>query len=202
MARPLGTLDPRKREAILAAADKVFLAHGYRASVDDIAGEARVSKQTVYSHFGSKGELLSAIVNERAQALSALLSETAAHGTIEETLTAFGRGFLSTVLAPHVIGLYRLVVSQAAEFPELARVYYEAGPKANARQLAAYLEGQARAGRLDIDDPLLAAELFLGHLLAYMQLRATLFIAFPSAAEIELRVERCVRQFLDVHQIA
>src|SRR5690349_12123523 len=52
------TGNPRKRRAIIAAATTVFLREGYtRASVDAIAAEAGVSKQTVYNHFGDKENL-------------------------------------------------------------------------------------------------------------------------------------------------
>ena len=47
-----------KRQAILDAAKRVFLANGYTgASMDAIAEAAPVSKPTLYSHFHSKPEL-------------------------------------------------------------------------------------------------------------------------------------------------
>jgi TetR/AcrR family transcriptional repressor of mexJK operon len=45
----------RKRRAILEAATTVFLDTGYQgSSVDQIAAQAAVSKQTVYKHFADK----------------------------------------------------------------------------------------------------------------------------------------------------
>ncbi|MER6144764.1 TetR/AcrR family transcriptional regulator [Streptomyces sparsogenes] len=66
VGRPAGP-HPAKRQAILEAAVAVFLREGYtRASVDVIADEARVSKQTVYNHFGDKQRLfLAAVEGER-----------------------------------------------------------------------------------------------------------------------------------------
>ncbi|OMI40158.1 TetR/AcrR family transcriptional regulator [Streptomyces sparsogenes] len=66
VGRPAGP-QPAKRQAILEAAVAVFLREGYtRASVDVIADEARVSKQTVYNHFGDKQRLfLAAVEGER-----------------------------------------------------------------------------------------------------------------------------------------
>ncbi|MES4904804.1 MULTISPECIES: TetR/AcrR family transcriptional regulator [unclassified Streptomyces] len=66
VGRPAGP-QPAKRQAILEAAVAVFLREGYtRASVDVIADEARVSKQTVYNHFGDKERLfLAAVEGER-----------------------------------------------------------------------------------------------------------------------------------------
>ena len=45
---------PEKRRKIIAAARKVFAEHGFeRASVDQIATRAGVSKATVYNHFAA-----------------------------------------------------------------------------------------------------------------------------------------------------
>ena len=50
-----------KRQGILEAATRLFTEQGYDGtSVDDIAAEAGVSKQTVYSHFGNKEKLFGA----------------------------------------------------------------------------------------------------------------------------------------------
>ena len=52
-----------KRQTIADAALQVFLRQGFAgASVDEIAAEARVSKPTIYAHFGSKEELFRRIM--------------------------------------------------------------------------------------------------------------------------------------------
>ena len=52
-----------KRQTIADAALHVFLRQGFAgASVDEIAAEARVSKPTIYAHFGSKEELFRRII--------------------------------------------------------------------------------------------------------------------------------------------
>jgi TetR/AcrR family transcriptional regulator, mexJK operon transcriptional repressor len=57
--------NPRKRRAILDAAGTVFLRDGFaRASIDVIAAEAKVSKQTVYNHFGDKERLFTAMTDD------------------------------------------------------------------------------------------------------------------------------------------
>src|SRR3954451_4416293 len=53
----------RKRHDILGAAASHFLAHGYAGtSMDAIATEAVVSKQTIYKHFTDKESLFAEIV--------------------------------------------------------------------------------------------------------------------------------------------
>jgi AcrR family transcriptional regulator len=54
------------RERVLDAAAEVFARRGYeRATVDEIAGEAGLSKGTVYWNFASKEDLFVALLEER-----------------------------------------------------------------------------------------------------------------------------------------
>ena len=53
-------------ERILAAADKLFYSQGIRAvGVDAIAGEAQVSKRTLYNHYPTKDDLVAAYLTAR-----------------------------------------------------------------------------------------------------------------------------------------
>lgn len=56
----------QRREAILQAARQVFLANGnlFRATIDDVAAQAAVSKGTVYLYFQSKETLLALLLLE------------------------------------------------------------------------------------------------------------------------------------------
>jgi len=59
---------PPPRERILAAARKLFYRHGIRAvGVEAIAEAAATNKMTLYRHFGSKDELISAYLTELAK---------------------------------------------------------------------------------------------------------------------------------------
>src|SRR5215510_5300078 len=65
----------RKHREILAAALDAFLTKGYdRATMDDIAAVAGVSKQTVYKHFVDKESLFAEIVLGTTGRLSTLVS--------------------------------------------------------------------------------------------------------------------------------
>src|ERR1043165_2178770 len=58
--------DPERGRRVLEAAQRHFNEHGLeRASMDDIAADAGVSKMTVYSNFGSKERLFQAVVGDR-----------------------------------------------------------------------------------------------------------------------------------------
>src|SRR4051812_39224688 len=52
------------REALLESATALFAEHGYtRASLDEIAGRARVTKGALYGHFASKQALFRAVLD-------------------------------------------------------------------------------------------------------------------------------------------
>jgi TetR/AcrR family transcriptional repressor of mexJK operon len=173
-ARHDETLSARKARDILRAATQVFLAEGYRgASMDEIAGVAAVSKATIYKHFGSKKTLFEAIIRERVETLvSPLRVELRADESLSATLTAFSRQYVDMMLDPSSLALHRLLVSEAHHNDELGRAVYRVGGESAVRQIADFLDEQARRGRLAIDDAALAAEQFLGSLHGYQQVRA------------------------------
>lgn len=60
---PLATALTDKQEQILQGAMQVFLQHGYaRTSMDRVAAQAGVAKQTIYSHFQDKEGLFTALI--------------------------------------------------------------------------------------------------------------------------------------------
>lgn len=155
----------RKRRAILSAAQSLFLSNGYQGtSVDQIAADAAVSKQTVYKHFGDKHELLLAMVSETlGDTVTPFLGRiaTLADSTdVDADLAGLARDYVRAVLQEPVVQLRRLVIGEANRVPELAQLYYE---QAQGRALAALSEAFARLrdrGLLVIDEPALAAEHF------------------------------------------
>src|SRR3569623_3529210 len=87
-----------RRKAILAAAQKVFLERGYaNASIDAVVELAGGSKATVYQQFGYKEGLLGALVAEGAEELAHLVQDLPLAGALDESLRAFGRGYLGLI---------------------------------------------------------------------------------------------------------
>jgi AcrR family transcriptional regulator len=82
------TANGETRQDILRAALKWFANNGYAAtSVQQIVGEARVSKPTLYYYFKDKAGLFQALVDEAHDERHRLMREAAArHGDIREQL--------------------------------------------------------------------------------------------------------------------
>lgn len=69
--------DPQARGRLLAAAERVFIAHGLdRAKVEDIARGAGLSKGAFYLHFRTKDDAFREILSRALDELGAVLHET------------------------------------------------------------------------------------------------------------------------------
>jgi AcrR family transcriptional regulator len=60
----------RNRQAVIAAAKKLFADQGLDAQMPDVAKEANVGVGTVYRHFPTKDDLIAALVAERFERLA------------------------------------------------------------------------------------------------------------------------------------
>ena len=65
----------RNREAVIAAAKKLFADQGLEAQIPDVAKAAKVGVGTVYRHFPTKDNLIAALVAERFERLASKASE-------------------------------------------------------------------------------------------------------------------------------
>jgi TetR/AcrR family transcriptional repressor of mexJK operon len=196
-------LSERKRRAIHDAGTAVFLRRGYEmASMDLIAVEANVSKQTIYNHFRSKEELFKAIITDMTATLFATLSMSeAANSTPEQLLRSFAHDFVRLMLQPSSLALYRLIIAESARFPELGVALFASGPGKLIRTLADYLDWQTRRGRLAVADPERAAEQLIGMLTGRLQLRALLNVPTPTQAELQVHVEHAVSSFVTLYEV-
>jgi AcrR family transcriptional regulator len=87
-----------RRQSILRAAREVFFEHGfYRATVDNVAEQAEVSKGTVYLYFESKETILAHLLLEGLDELVGELEWAYAAGKplrADERLRRLGRAYL------------------------------------------------------------------------------------------------------------
>src|SRR5258708_5425973 len=160
----------RQCSGILAAATDAFLSKGYDgASMADIATLAAVSKPTVYKYFADKERLFAAIVlasTDQVVDLVRLISDALADTSdVEQNLNWLARRFIGVLMEPRMLRLRRLIIANADRFPEVGRTWYEQGFERVLATLAASFRELAEHGKLQLDDPLLAANHFAGLLL-------------------------------------
>ncbi len=186
-----------KRHAIREAAARLFLDVGWGGtSMDAIAGEAGVSKQTVYSHFKSKEDLFRACITNKL-ALYRLDSSDLDGQSLKAALSAYGRRFLNLLNDPDVVRMYRLLISHAMEFPRLIEAFQLAGPQraesAVARLLQAGDPQQFSNERADEAAGRFLCGLESPYMMDLLMSRRTAI----SDEEIEHHVKLCVSQTLE-----
>jgi AcrR family transcriptional regulator len=192
-------LSPEKRGQILAGAAAVFAADGYEgASMARIATVAGVSKGTLYNHFDSKAALFSAYVEEKCNQYLARVFDSAGHGDDPaEVLRGIGKRMVQMLLSDVGLAIYRVVIAEAAKFPDLARGFFEAGPARAIGFMADWLAEESRRGRLAVSDPAFAAEQFFNLCQTRLVLRRKLeMLPDPPESDIEQVVEAAITMFL------
>lgn len=78
-----------RRESIIDAAVRCFARHGYRrTSMDEVAGDAGISRAALYLYFDNKETLFRALCGDIHEKLAIAAEVAAAHpGTLEQKLT-------------------------------------------------------------------------------------------------------------------
>jgi AcrR family transcriptional regulator len=113
---------------ILDAALAEFTARGFAlARLDDIARRAGVTKGTIFLYFESKEELFKAVVRKNVLPLIQQAESMVDHheGSPRELLLQLMRARWETVVKSELSALPKLVFSEAGNFPDLARFYYD-----------------------------------------------------------------------------
>jgi AcrR family transcriptional regulator len=197
----LRRLRPRgqtRRAQILDAATKVFIENGYgAATIDLVVSRAGASKATIYSFFGGKEGLFTAIIEERAERVLAALPHVGIdHVDVRTTLTEIGRRYMSVAMSPDAIGLYRLILAEGVRFPELASTFYRIGPERVSERVASLLRAWRRHRLITVDDAYLAAVQFLDAVRGELHLRAVAGVPPDNLADaIESNVHHAVHIF-------
>ncbi|AXV83858.1 TetR/AcrR family transcriptional regulator [Ralstonia solanacearum] len=201
MSEPRRIEQNDKEMSVLKAATAVFLAHGFSAATTDmIQRKASVSKATMYACFPNKEAMFAAVIEQECATMAATIQAIqAAPGDIAKTLTDIGLSYLTFVVSPTALALYRVVVAEAPRFPDLARRFYLAGPKVVTSMVAARLKEAAQDGEIDIQSVGVdaAATLFISLVRTEGQLESlTHPDAQPSAAQLDHWVQLAVTTFM------
>lgn len=153
-----------RRESILAAARKQFLAHGYaRTKVEDVAKAARVANATVYTYFENKIGLFAAVAVAAFAPYEGLFDEIEHRDEPPAALlTAWARTYFGFMADPDIRALYRMITAEQPVYPELADVTYRDAHRILGGVLRRMLTSFDAAGELSIPDPATATRLLQG----------------------------------------
>jgi len=185
--------DARPAE-LVAAALEVFVEKGFAATkLADVARRAGVTKGTVYLYFDSKEALFKAVVRETivpviAQGEALARSFT---GSARELVERLVREYWRLVGETALAGIPKLMMAEAATFPELTRFYYDEVVTRGHRLMAGVIERGIKNGEFRPVDVMVAAKLAMSPLIHAVVARRAFASCMPEAFNVQ--------QYLDTH---
>ena len=203
--RPQLRPDGETRQIVYDAARQELAHNGYAAtSIEAVARRAGVSTKTLYRLIPNKAALFEGMVSDRLERfLADVKLNDIEHADIEDALYAALMACAKLALDKEVIALQRIVLLEAAQFPDIAGTFYRNGIARTGEALAGWLRVQQERGLIALDDVDEAAGMLIGMVASAPQ-RAAIFggLATPSDVEIEVRVRRCAALFLRGCQVS
>ena len=186
-----------KQDRILRAALKIFADVGFtRASMEQIAEEAGLTKPTLYNYYPSKDALFEAVMTAPKDIMMLAFDRTADNDLVPQLLQ-FAWAYADTVMHPEFLSLARLTIGEAQRFPEIGRTYQEQGPDKVLEGLMSFMTNQKELGRLAFEDAELAAEDFWGLILSAPRNRALHIPNVPiERSQLERYINNGLRTFL------
>ena len=197
--RPQARSDEETRTIIYEAARREFAAHGYATTnIESLARAAGISTKTLYRLIPNKAALFEAMITERIERFASVVRLRACEGRdIEAGLRNALMVCGELILAPDVIALQQMILSDSDKFPDIAETFFHKAITPTQDTLASWLRTQAKRGLLVIDDADAAAGMLLG-MLAMQPQRAVMFghAPAPTREQLEERVAACAKLFL------
>jgi AcrR family transcriptional regulator len=186
--RKLELKKEQKRGDILRAAQEVFSRSGYLgASMDQIAEQAGVTKQTVYRYFKSKEFLFQACLEAQRAERGESFAEELDREDACEALIRFSLGFLERHLSESHLAGVRLLIAEGPSAPEMTRAFFAVGPKKTQDRLLQFFKA-----RFQVEDPEYVVKMFISTLLS---LRMNVLVGLrpvPTKEELALHAKRTV----------
>lgn len=198
--------DMRKHAAILEAAKTLFGERGYAGtSMDAVAKRARVSKLTVYSHFGDKDSLFRAAVRARCSELFPEdMYQPELGASARQALLGIALHHARLATSPEAVGMWRAISGGSAErTPQLGALLWEEGPQRVHVLVRDFLRRLVGQGKLSIEDCDVAATQFMALLKGDLHLKCLLHCADGDAdfrAQVDANAVAAVDLFVRAYR--
>lgn len=155
--KPIKTKVTDRRQAVMQAARAIFFERGFdRASIDAVAAQAHLSKQTIYEFFPSKTALFEAVVRETlAAGRQRVESIEADPADPQSSLERFAAHMIARFVDPTNLGLFRASIVATRKMPDLAADLHRQRLGA-ADAIGRFIEQLIAAGAIQSTDPVRA----------------------------------------------
>lgn len=197
--RPTREQARARHEALLDCAFEHFLDRGFeQATIEAIAADMNMTKRTVYARYPGKAELFLAALRRGIESYAPPPERIAATlaDDLEQSLVNLARLRIELIRTPQGLKLQRIINTEAYRHPEIFTLYYELAARPTVDFLADLLRAEADAGRLAIEEPVLAANVFMSMVVG----GPVRFINSGNPLEedtLDARIMFAVRLFLD-----
>jgi TetR/AcrR family transcriptional regulator, mexJK operon transcriptional repressor len=194
------TPQTKKEQEVLRVASDYFLSHGYKGtSINAMARDAGISKESIYRYFSSKKKLFEAVIlKELSDYRKRLDFLNIGHDTmpLDAALRQAGVSILQAVSSDRVLALRRLVFHEATRSPEIGQIYYAIGPQAAYDYLVRMFEAHRAESK---HEPSVLAEYFVAMVLHKTMLQRECAVIEPLTREqIGKHAARVTDQFLEL----
>lgn len=123
----------KKEQEVLGVASDHFLRHGYQGtSINAMARDSGISKESIYRYFSSKKDLFEAVIAKELmeyQEKFRFLTVEYDSMALDEALRATAESILFAVSSDRTLALRRLIFHESVRSPDIGEYYYEVGPQ-------------------------------------------------------------------------
>lgn len=190
----------KKEQEVLTVASDYFLSHGYQGtSINAMARDSGISKESIYRYFSSKKDLFEAVIAKELteyQEKFEFLTVEYDKMPLDEALRATVESMLFAVTSDRTLALRRLIFHEAVRSPDIGDYYWDIGPQ----QAYDYLEKIFSAHQSETDyDAEKLARYFASMALHYTMLRRECgVIRAPTRPQIKKIAADVTEDFLAV----
>ena len=194
----------QKRAKVLESAIDLFCHQGFpNTSMDEVAKHAGVSKQTVYSHFGSKDELFVSAIESKC-VVHQLTGDALVDATKpQQVILQFAQQFAEMIVSKEAMTVFKTCVAQADTHPEVSRLFYDAGPKHVLGLIRNYLKKVNEHGEYFFENPHESGVRLCLMLFGEVKLRLELGLEIGDLLiSRQVYIQDTVEMFLRAHQVS
>jgi TetR/AcrR family transcriptional repressor of mexJK operon len=187
-----------KREEVLDIASENFLSKGFDGtSINVMAREAGISKESIYRYFGSKEDLFLAVVERELSVYRKGMLETSNYyqgESMRDALRIVAESTLKVASDSRTLSLRRLVFQMAAHGSKVGNHYFTAGPDIAYKNLVQLFDYYKPPSDFGVDQ---LSRYFIGMVLHRTMLMRECGVLEPlSDEEIRDRCSQAVNDFL------
>jgi TetR/AcrR family transcriptional repressor of mexJK operon len=180
LAKVAETQRTKKEQEVLSVASNYFLSHGYKGtSINAMARDSGISKESIYRYFSSKKELFEAVIAKelvKYEEQLRLLNFEFESMALDEALRTAAELLLGAVTSDRTLALRRLIFHERIQSPDIGQYYYAIGPQEGYR----YLEKIFAAHESETEfEPEILSRYFVALTLHYTMLRRQCGVTKP-----------------------